>query len=138
MRIIRIVMQTAAFVAEHRRINNQFGYRGDVAQFDQITCNVEVPVVFFDFLLNVPDTGFGTLQAFVRAHDSHVIPHETADLVPVVGDDDLLVGVPRVAGRPLRNRMARADGTETLQIFRDMLRGAVSPTTYRPLIPEKP
>jgi hypothetical protein len=33
------------------------------------------------------------LQALVGAHDADVVPHEAAQFVPVVGDDDLLVGV---------------------------------------------
>ena len=42
-------------------------------------------------------------QAPVGAHDADVVPHEAAQLVPVVGDDDRLV-----AGRGLRRGPSRA------------------------------
>ena len=42
------------------------------------------------------------LQALVGAHDADVVPHEAAQLVPVVGDDDLLVGVGHAALVPGR------------------------------------
>ena len=65
----------------------------------------------------------GALQALVGAHDADVVPHQAADLVPVLGDDDRLVGRrrprPRTRARPAagaslarrarRRRRARAN-----------------------------
>ena len=50
------------------------------------------------------DPAVGPFQAFVAPYDPDVIPHERSDLVPVLGDDDLFVGVPGIAGVPGRHR----------------------------------
>ena len=42
------------------------------------------------------------LQALVGPDDTDVVPHETAQLVPVVRNDDFLVGVGDAAFVPLR------------------------------------
>ncbi|EXI69488.1 MAG: hypothetical protein AW07_04231 [Candidatus Accumulibacter sp. SK-11] len=44
------------------------------------------------------------LQAFRRAHDADVVPHEATQFVPVVRDDDFLVGIADPAGVPFRQR----------------------------------
>ncbi len=40
-------------------------------------------------------------EALVGAHDADVVPHESPELVPVLGDDDGLVARARLAGVPL-------------------------------------
>ena len=43
----------------------------------------------------------GTFQALAGSHNSDVVPHETAQFVPVMGDDDFFVRVRDAALIPL-------------------------------------
>ena len=51
----------------------------------------------------LPEPRLGALQAFIRPHDADIIPHAAADLVPIVGHHDHLIGVVRLAGLPVGN-----------------------------------
>ena len=83
----------------------------EVAQLDQVVGDAEVRVELVDLLLQQVDAVQRALQALVGAHDAHVAPHDAAELVPVVRDDHLLVGVGDAAlvpgaGAPARRRAA--------------------------------
>ena len=59
------------------------------------------PVKLADFFFEVTQAGGGAAQAVVGADDGNVVPHQAADLVPVVIDDDELVGFRNIAVVPL-------------------------------------
>src|SRR6185369_2618322 len=93
IRIVDVVVQSARLLAHLSAGNDQLGYGGDVAQFDQVRGHVEVPVVFLDLVLDQLDAAHGPRQALVRAYDTDVVPHGAADLIPVLGYDDHLIAV---------------------------------------------
>lgn len=94
------VVETAAFGSLEGGLDDDFGDGGEVAEFEEVGCDDEVPVVFLDFLLEVGEAFLGAEEAFGGADDSDVVPHATADFVPVVGYDDQFVRVGGVAGLP--------------------------------------
>jgi hypothetical protein len=100
---IEVVMEAAAFGALQGAIDNEFGDGGDVAQFQEVAIDHIAPIIFEDFVLQIDDAAAGALQALVGADDADIIPHEAAQLVPIVGDDDHFVGVEGLAGMPGRN-----------------------------------
>ena len=73
-----------------------------VAQFDQVMADSEIRVELFDFPLQQADAVLCPLQALVGADDADVVPHEAAQFVPVVGDDDFFVSIGDAAFVPLR------------------------------------
>ena len=58
-------------------------------------------VVFVNLLLEQLHPVHGPLQALVGAHDAHIVPHEAAQLLPVVGDHHVLVGIRDLAFIPM-------------------------------------
>ena len=50
-------------------------------------------VVFLDFLLQQVNPPPGTLQAFVSAHNTDVVPHAAAQFVPVMADHHFFIRV---------------------------------------------
>ena len=81
-------MEAAAFGAAQGAGDDEFGDGRNVAQFEEVGGDDEVPIVFLDFFLQVGDALLGALQSFVGPHNADVIPHDAADFVPVMGDDD--------------------------------------------------
>ena len=65
------------------------------------------------------------LEALVGAHDADVVPHQPADLVPVVADDDRLVRASGLAGVPGRD--ARRARRRSASLARRRRRGARTP-----------
>ena len=97
-------MQAAAFVAQHGAADDEVGGHHQVSQLDEVTRYPETGVVLVDLVVQQLDAMLGAGQALVGAHDAHVVPHEAAQLIPVVRDDDFLVGIGDSAGVPLRQR----------------------------------
>src|SRR5262249_59538756 len=97
LRVIDRVVQAAALLAALRAGDDQLGDRGDVAQLGQVAGQQHVPVVLADLLLEERDALPCAREPPVAAHDADVVPHEAADLVPVLGDAH---GVGAVRGRP--------------------------------------
>ena len=62
----------------------------------------KIPVVIVDFFLEKFDAVPGTFEAAVASHDADVVPHESPDLVPVLGDDDGFVAIRGVSLVPDR------------------------------------
>ena len=69
-------------MAEARAVDDEFGAGDEVAQLDQIGCDLVLGVVVVDFLLEQAHAFFGLLEAFVAAHDADVVPHGLAQRVP--------------------------------------------------------
>jgi hypothetical protein len=59
VREIQVVVQAATLGAQQRAAHDQFRHRGDVAQFEQVGRDGEVPVVLVDFLLQSSPAGLG-------------------------------------------------------------------------------
>ena len=111
-------MEPAALLADRSGLDDELGDGRQVAQLDQLGSHAEVPVVLVDLLAQHVDAVLRARESAVAAHDADVVPHEAADLVPVLGDDDRFVdrrGVAvspggNVAGgldRPTRDRLVR-------------------------------
>src|SRR5471032_1974723 len=101
-RIIAAEVQAAAFAPLQGAVDDQRGHVDQVAQFQQVVGDAEVLVILVDFFLQQRDAVLRAFQPFRRAHDADVVPHEAAQLVPVVRDDDFLVGVGDAAFVPVR------------------------------------
>ena len=61
-------------------------------------------VVVVNLPLQQIDAVSRTLQTLVRAHDAHVVPHETPQLGPIVRQHHLLVRIRHPAFVPCRRR----------------------------------
>ena len=47
----------------------------------------------------------GALQAFVGAHNAHVVPHKAAQLIPVVRDHNIFIGAANPGFIPAWNKV---------------------------------
>src|SRR5437870_11312476 len=86
LRIIERVMQTAAFSATQRRIDDQRCDRGQIAQFQKVHRHFEVPIKFPDLALEIAQTRARSLEPLVRPQNPDVMPHESPDFVPIMID----------------------------------------------------
>ena len=101
-RIIEIEMQPSAFFSAQGRIDNQSRNSGQIPQLQEIDGNSKIPVKLANLSLQIPQPGGGALQSFVTAHDANLIPHQAADLVPVVIDCHQFINVLHVPRFPFR------------------------------------
>ena len=58
------------------------------------------PVKTSDFSAEVAESVGGTFQSVGGAHDGDVVPHQAADFIPVVVNDDLFIRLCGVAVFP--------------------------------------
>ena len=65
--------------------------------FEVLENNKTIPVILVDFPLDIFNSPFCPFQAFICTDNSHVVPHESADLIPVMGDHDQFIGVCGIA-----------------------------------------
>jgi hypothetical protein len=103
-------VEAAAFLALKGAADDQVGCHDEVAQLDQVVADTEIAVELVDFTSQQADPVLRPLQALVGADDAHVIPHEAAQLFPVVGDHDRFVGVGHAAFVPLGQRCRQFRG----------------------------
>src|SRR5258708_4166090 len=87
-------------MAAHRGAHYQFGNLGEVAQLDRVGVEEMVPVVAVDLVLDHFDSAQRAFEAPIAAHDSDVVPHQAANLVPALGDHHALFAANRAAGIP--------------------------------------
>src|SRR6185312_7636244 len=80
--------------------DDQVGDERDVAQLDEVAGDRHVPVVVADLGADELDAAGGAFEAAVGADDADVVPHQAADLVPVVAHHHGVVGRGGVAGVP--------------------------------------
>ena len=102
--VVGVEVKSAAFLAFKRTVDYQFGDGCDVAQLDQIGGNGEVPVIFFDFFADEFDPVFRPFQPLVGTVNADIVPHEAADLIPVMGNQHQFIGIGGIAGRPVECR----------------------------------
>src|SRR5271166_855222 len=95
-------MQSATFVSRQCTVDDQACYRAEVAQFEEIRGDPEIPIKFLDLTLQISKACACAHQSFVGADDADVIPHEAADFIPVVINDNDFVDILSMAGAPLR------------------------------------
>ena len=100
-------MQSAAFMARQRALHDQIGGLHQIAQFEQIGRDMEIAVILADFLVQQTNPVLRALQAFGGAHDAHIVPHEAAQLVPVVRDDHQFIRIAHPAVVPVRQHLQR-------------------------------
>ncbi len=76
------------------------GHIHQIAQLQQVIADRKVAVILNDLVAEQINAAPGALQAFIGANDTHIIPHEAAQLLPVVGHHHRLVGLLDPAGVP--------------------------------------
>ena len=94
-------MQSPAFVSGQSRLDDQTAHHRQVSELDEVVADAEVAVVLVDLGQQQPGATLRALETFARAHDAHVVPHESPQLVPIVGNDHFFVGVRDPAFIPL-------------------------------------
>ena len=123
----------AGLAARHGGLDDRRGHHRNVAQLDKVRGQQEVPVVLLDLVVEQLHPVQGPLQALLGADDADVIPHEPADLVPVLRDDHGLVGLDRTARVPFRRRGEVRSGPR----FRSALPTPGSPVRRKRSTPAK-
>ena len=86
-----IGMESATLLTLQRTANHEFCYRDDIAQLDQVARDLCLPVVIDDLVFNQLNAALGTFESRFTSNDSDIVPHQSSDLVPCVGDDHGLV-----------------------------------------------
>ena len=94
-------MQTAALFALHGTTYNQVSGDYQVAEFDQVMADLEIGVKLVNFPHQQANSVFGPFQPLGGAYYAYIVPHETAQFVPVMGNNHFLVGVGYPAFIPL-------------------------------------
>jgi chromosome segregation protein len=106
--VVDRVVQPAALLPRERALDDELRDARDVAELEEVPRDEVLPVVLDDLLLQERDAARRARQALGRADDADVVPHEAAELVPVLRDDDRLVGRCPPRPRPSRARRATA------------------------------
>ena len=90
-------MKPPAFLARHRRAYDKKRNQNLVAKFKQARLDLEIPIVFVNFPIQIVDAVQGALQTLVGAHNADIVPHGAAKLLVVVLQNDPLVGIADIA-----------------------------------------
>ena len=83
-RVVEVKMQTATFFTDHRSLNDQLRRDGDVSQFQSVFSNFKVPVIFLNFFQQKLNSALRPFKTFGGSNNADIIPHQSADFVPVV------------------------------------------------------
>ena len=100
--IIEVEMESSAFVSSQSAIDDQACDCAKVSQFQEVCGDREVPIKFLYLALKIAQPGACAEQSFLGADDSHVVPHEAAEFIPIVIDDDDFIDILGVARTPFR------------------------------------
>lgn len=95
------VVNSAGFLAANGAVDDEGGDRDEVAKFEDIGVHAIAPVEFAHFAVEIAKAEACATETFVGAYDGDVVPHCTAELVPIVVDVDQLVGGSSVAVFPI-------------------------------------
>jgi hypothetical protein len=79
-------MKTAAFESVLGGSNDELSDGCEISEFEKRRRDTKIPIVLVDFVAQDIDSMMGPRKAAVAAHDSDVVPHETADFIPVLRD----------------------------------------------------
>ncbi|SAQ00571.1 Uncharacterised protein [Klebsiella oxytoca] len=77
-------MKPAALFTLHGTAYNQLSNLYQVTQLQQIIRDTEASVVFVQLLLQHSNTAQGAFKTTSGTHDADIIPHQQAQLMPVV------------------------------------------------------
>src|SRR3954466_11183520 len=110
-------MGPATLLAREGRADDQVGDDDEVPELDQVGRHPEMAVIILDLLPEQADPVERALEPLGGSDDSDIIPHEAADLLPIVVDDDLLVRIGDPAFVPAADRR---HGPETAPVRIDM------------------
>lgn len=105
--IIQTVVDTAGFFALEGAFDGKIRHDGDIAKFQNVRMNFEIGIIVFHFGQNVFHSVRSAHQAFVGADDSDVIPHQAADFVPHMIDDDHFIIIGFLWVNPLAGNLRR-------------------------------
>ena len=94
-------MKATAFLAAERAVDDEGSDCHQIAEFEQVGRDFEIPIKFLHFGVEVSQARRCALEAFVGADDADIIPHEAADFFPVVRDDNEFIHILNAAGAPL-------------------------------------
>ena len=84
-----------------RDVDDQACDRAQAAQFKKVGGDPKVPIKFLYLALKVTQPGAGSQQSLFRANDSHVVPHQPPELIPIVINDHDFIDILGVTGAPL-------------------------------------
>src|SRR6266496_662833 len=100
--MVECVMQTPRLLPQERAFDNQLSHQRQVAQFDQVRCDLVVPVESVDLCLQILNASTSAQETLVRADDAHIVPHAAPNLFPVVRNNDEFVSISSIACLPGR------------------------------------
>ena len=83
-----------------RALDDELCAHGEVSELKRVGRHEIAEVVVADLLAERLDAVRGAGEALVRAHDTYIVPHEAADFVPHVRDENGLVWRNGVADAP--------------------------------------
>src|SRR4030095_5811019 len=87
------VVEPPALLAVESGADDQLGGLEQVAELDQVGGDPEMAVIILDLLGPHLDPVLGALEPLGGADDADIVPHEAADLGPVLLDHHFLVGI---------------------------------------------
>src|SRR6185436_15879771 len=98
-------MEASAFVSAHGTAHDQVRSGDEVAQIKQVGADLEIRVILLNFVRQQAYSMTCPFQALVRANYADVIPHETAQFMPIMRYDDFLIGIGHPAFIPAGQRL---------------------------------
>ena len=98
--MIQSKVGAAALVAVCGRIDDECGAVDEVSKFEKIGSDLEVPVKFLHFVFEIPQSGRRALQALAGADNTHIVPHEAPNLIPIVVNDHEFVDIGDISAFP--------------------------------------
>ena len=87
------VMEASAFAAQECGVYDDRGNCAEVAKFQEVGVDLEIPVKLLNLAVQIAETRRGALEPFGCADDADIVPHEAADFIPVVVDNHEFVKV---------------------------------------------
>ena len=97
-------MEPARLVAFLGGLHDQLGAHGEIAELERVRRHQIAEIVLTNLAPERLDAMRRARQALVRADDADVVPHQAADLIPHVRDQNRLVRRHGAADPPIRNR----------------------------------
>ena len=94
-------MESPAFLAFPRTAYDEVRIEDEIAQFHKIIADAEIGVVLINLAFKQADAVRGAGQPLVSANYADIVPHESAQFIPVVSYDDFFVGVDDTAFVPM-------------------------------------
>lgn len=100
-RIVESVMKPSTLPPANGAVDDEGCGRGEIAEFEKVGGDFEVPVELLDLGLQITQAGGCPLEPLVGADDADVIPHQSANLVPIVINHNEFVDILDLPRTPL-------------------------------------